>query len=106
MLVIHVILFTLRIVEVFGSYWHPHQHMSWNDVIGETHVNSGIHGDVYVVDLFDHRGIIPELLGYTLKTFTYQGEGKKKGDMGRGLYIPLYICCLPKKCNLYANILK
>lgn len=52
--------------------------MSWNDVIGETHVNSGIHGDVYVVDLFDHRGIIPELLGYTLKTFTYQGEGKKK----------------------------
>lgn len=78
MLVIRVILFTLRIVEVFGSYWHPHQHMSWNDVIGETHVNSGIHGDVYVVDLFDHRGIIPELLGYTLKTFTYQGEGKKK----------------------------
>lgn len=96
MLVIHVIVFTLRIVEVFGSYWHPHQHMTWNDVIGETHVNSGIHGDVYVVDLFDHRAIIHELLGYTLKTYIYLGEGKKKrgGDMGRGLYVPLYVVFL------------
>lgn len=76
MFVIHVIFFTLSVVEVFGSYWHPHQHMSWNDVIGETHVNSGIHGDLYVVDLFDHRGIIPELLRYFKNI--YLGEGKKK----------------------------
>lgn len=76
MFVIHVIFFTLNVVEVFGSYWHPHQHMSWNDVIGETHVNSGIHGDLYVVDLFDHRGIIPELLRYFKNI--YLGEGKKK----------------------------
>lgn len=70
MFVLNVILFTLSVVDVLGSYWHPHQHMSWNDVIGETHVNSGIHGDVYVVDLFDHRGIIPELLRYFKNIYT------------------------------------
>ena len=49
------------ILEVL-SYWHPHQHTSWNDVIGETHINTGIHGDVYVIDLFEHHGLIPELI--------------------------------------------
>lgn len=61
MFVLHVILFTLSVVEVFGSYWHPHQHMSWNNVVGEILVNSSIHEDVYVVDLFDRTYI------YTIK---------------------------------------
>ena len=53
------------ILEVL-SYWHPHQHTSWNDVIGETHINTGIHGDVYVIDLFEHHGLIPELIRYLI----------------------------------------
>nr|XP_034337768.1 uncharacterized protein LOC105329279 [Crassostrea gigas] len=75
MFVLHVILFTLSVVEVFGSYWHPHQHMSWNNVVGEILVNSSIHEDVYVVDLFDRRGIIPGLLSKGKKVVCYFSAG-------------------------------
>nr|XP_022338809.1 uncharacterized protein LOC111134233 [Crassostrea virginica] len=62
------------ILEVL-SYWHPHQHTSWNDVIGETHINTGIHGDVYVIDLFEHHGLIPELIRKGKKVVCYFSAG-------------------------------
>ena len=44
--------YVLLVSVVQASWWRPHAHMSWNDVIGEAHINTGIHGDMYVVDLF------------------------------------------------------
>lgn len=64
MFVLNVILFMFSVVDVLGLYWYLYQYMLWNDVIGEIYVNSGIYGDVYVVDLFDYRGIIFELFRY------------------------------------------
>lgn len=71
MFVLNVILFMFSVVDVLGLYWYLYQYMLWNDVIGEIYVNSGIYGDVYVVDLFDYRGIIFELFRYFKSIYIY-----------------------------------
>jgi hypothetical protein len=60
MLVLYLV--AIGIAEV-ACRWRPHQHMSWNDVIGEDNINTGVHGDVYVIDLFNrhHQSLIPTL---------------------------------------------
>ncbi|XP_048778447.2 uncharacterized protein LOC125682087 [Ostrea edulis] len=67
---------TICLVEV-ACWWRPHQHMSWNDVIGEDNINTGIHGDVYVIDLFSshHQRLIPTLHSKGKKVVCYFSAG-------------------------------
>ncbi|XP_076092015.1 uncharacterized protein LOC143063646 [Mytilus galloprovincialis] len=62
-----------------AAWWRPHQHMSWNDVIAEHNINTDVHGDMFVVDLYDvHTSIIEDLHRKGKKVICYFSAGTKE----------------------------
>ncbi|XP_076092029.1 uncharacterized protein LOC143063653 isoform X1 [Mytilus galloprovincialis] len=62
-----------------ASWWHPHPHMAWNDVINETYINTGVHGEMFVVDLFEvHTSIIEDLHRKGKRVICYFSAGTKE----------------------------
>ena len=65
-----------------ASWWHPHPHMAWNDVINETYINTGVHGEMFVVDLFEvHTSIIEDLHRFVI-LFLVEKNGIEKNFSG------------------------
>ncbi|CAC5377558.1 unnamed protein product [Mytilus coruscus] len=70
--------------------------MAWNDVINEPHINTGVHGDMFVVDLFDvPTSIIDDLHRKGKRVICYFSAGTKedwRNDAGKfppdGLGVP------------------
>ncbi|XP_052090582.1 uncharacterized protein LOC127727175 [Mytilus californianus] len=75
-----LVLLSLYFSFTQGSWWRPHQHMYWNDVISEHHINTGVQGEeVFVLDLFDvPKSIIDDLHRKGKKVVCYFSAGTKE----------------------------
>ncbi|CAG2252457.1 unnamed protein product [Mytilus edulis] len=53
--------------------------MAWNDVINENYINTGVHGEMFVVDLFEvHTSIIEDLHRKGKRVICYFSAGTKE----------------------------
>lgn len=74
-----LMIFTFCMALANASWWHPHPHMAWNYVIAEHNIKTDIHGNMFVVDLFDvPKNIIDELHRNGIKVICHFSAGTKE----------------------------